>query len=139
MATLRLPSEGIELFPPASTEQLSWLMQQYPGFLHSEYLALLGHTDGIGEVFEDGSQRFVHNMLLFSASEALEVSENEFGCAALAVGRTGVDGIVFVLQPSSPRIFAYLPIDEEFRPVASSLQDFLDKWSTGELRLQREL
>jgi hypothetical protein len=135
METLRLPSKNIERFAPAPPAQIDWLRQQYSGFFLSEYLALLQETNGLGQVFEEGEHRFVHNMLVLSAEEALEVSEAEFGCRALAVGRLGIDGVTFVLQASSPAVFAYIPIEEEFRQVASSLQELLDKCAANDLRV----
>jgi hypothetical protein len=74
-------------------------------------------------------------MLLIPAQEALDASEKEFGGKALVIGNAGVDGILFVLQPSRPEVFAYYPIDEEFIPLAASLPEFLRKCAMGEVRL----
>lgn len=136
MQNLRVPtSERLERFEPAPTEQLNWLLRQFRDFDLDEYVALLRETNGLGELFTDATPPFVHNMLLVPIEEALEVSEAEFKSSVLAIGRPGVDGISLVLQRASRRIYAYYPIDEEFREVASSLQDFLNKWIGNELRI----
>ena len=112
-----------------------WICQQYSAFELGEYLQVLAETNGVGEVFTSENERFVHNMLLMPAEEALDVSEKVFGGKALVIGYAGVDGILFMLQPSNPDIFGYYPIDEEFRRLASSLSEFLRKFVAGEVRL----
>lgn len=128
-------SEKLDFFPPAELAQLEWLSQQYSGFELSEYLQLLAETDGIGEVFAEKGNRFVHNMLLLSCAEALEASQQEFEGRVLVIGNAGVDGIRFVLQPGRSAVYAYYPISSEFTAVAGSVSEFLKKWGSNEVRL----
>lgn len=107
----------------------------YPAFDLSEYLALLEESDGVGELFVEGSHRFVHNMLLFSAAEALEISNREFQGRYLVIGAPGVDGIRYVLRPSLPDVFAYSPLDENLSTIAPSVYGLLQKWAARELHL----
>jgi hypothetical protein len=119
--------------PPAAV--LEWISTQHSGFELGDYLQVLGESNGLGEVFAQGTECFVHNMLLILAEEALDVSEKEFGGKALAIGYAGVDGILFLLQPSRLEVFAYYPMDEEFKPLAGSLPEFLRKCAAGEVCL----
>jgi hypothetical protein len=136
MQALRdVASNKLEFFPPASAAVREWISSQYAAFELGEYLQVLAESNGLGEVFSEGAQRFVHNMLLIPGEEALDVSEKEFGGKALVIGYAGVDGILFVLQPSRPEVFAYYPIDEEFRPLAGSLPEFLRHCAAGAVRL----
>ena len=129
-----LASNKLEFFPPASAAVREWISSQYAAFEVGEYLQVLAESNGLGEVFAEGSHRFVHNMLLISGEDALDVSEKEFGGKALVIGYAGVDGILYVLQPSLPEVFAYYPIYEEFRPLAGSVPEFLRKCAAGEVR-----
>jgi len=124
-----------ELRSPASVEVREWLERQFAAFDLVEYLRVLAESNGIGEVFPEGSQRFVHNMLLVPAEEALEASQSQFEGRALVIGNAGVDGIRYVLQPGSPAVYAFYPIDQEFRFIAPSVLAFLRKWAAGEVRL----
>jgi hypothetical protein len=130
-----IASAKLEFFPPAPAAVRGWIASQFAAFDLGDYLQVLGETNGLGEVFAEGEQRFVHNMLLIPAEEALDVSEKDFGGKALVIGYAGVDGILFVFQPSRPDVFAYYPIDEEFVPLAASLPEFLRKCAMGEVRL----
>lgn len=96
---------------------------------------MLEESDGVGELFVDGGLRFVHNMLLFSAAEALEISSREFQMRYLVIGAPGVDGIRYVLRPSLAEVFAYYPLDDDISEIASSVYGLLQKWIAGELRL----
>lgn len=136
MQVLRdIASNKLEFFPPAPVAVREWISSQYAAFELDDYLQVLGESNGLGEVFAEGTERFVHNMLLIPAEEALDASEKEFGGKALVIGYAGVDGILFVLQSSRLEVFAYYPIDEEFRPLAGSLPEFLRKCAAGEVRL----
>jgi len=136
MQVLRdIASAKLEYFPAAPAALRDWISSQYAAFEVADYLQLLGESNGVGEVYCEGTQRFVHNMLLIPAEEALDVSEKKFGGKALVIGYAGVDGILFALQPSRPEVFAYYPIDEEFVPIANSLPEFLRKCAAGEVRL----
>jgi hypothetical protein len=130
-----LAPDELEFFAPASFEQREWIANAYCGFELAEYLSLLAETDGIGEMFSHQEHHFVHNMLIFNAAEAIKTSEDAFQGRCLAIGAPGVDGILFVLQPSCAKVFAYDPIDCDFTAVASSVYMLLEKWVAGDLRL----
>lgn len=131
----QLASDRLEFFPPAAKDIRSKIAATFSAFDLSEYLALLEESDGVGELFVDGADRFVHNMLLFSAEEALAVSDREFQGQYLVIGAPGVDGIRYVLQPSRPEVFAYGAFDEDLSKVASSVYGLLQRWEANELRL----
>jgi hypothetical protein len=136
MQTLReITGDKFELFEAAPENACAWVQRQFVGFELEEYLAVLHQSNGLGEIFAEGQLRFVHNMLLVPIQEALDVSQSEFNSQVLVIGHAGVGGILFALQPSQRDIFAYYPIDQEFVPVANSLEDFLRKCSTDGLRL----
>lgn len=130
-----LPSDRLELFQPAGQGLRATIAATFPTFDIREYLAFLGESNGVGELFVDGDRRFVHNMLLFSAAEALDISDREFRGRYLAIGAPGVDGIRYVLRPSLPEVFAHYPLDDDLSEVASSVYGLLQKWAAGELRL----
>jgi hypothetical protein len=135
-ANLRRQSDGrLEFFPSASADQIERLESLFPAFSLSDYIALLSKSNGIGEVFAEGSQRFVHNMLLFAVEDALHWSKSAFQNSYLAVGAPGVDGMFFVLSPGGPQVFVHKPIDNEFVQVASSVRELPLKWLAGELCL----
>lgn len=126
---------GFETFPPASAEACADLRESFSSFTLNQYVGLLLHTNGLGEVFAENGQRFVHNMLIVPIDEAIKESEREFGGDALVIGRPGVDGILFVLKPGEPSIYAYRPIDNRFSKVAESFEEFLRAWTLGTVRL----
>lgn len=126
---------AFEFFAPASRDQCDRLQKRFPGFHLAEYLELLAQTNGLGEVFSDGSQRFVHNLLVVSVEDALQESGHHPVDTAVVIGRAGVDGIQFVLRPADTSVHAYYPIEAAFVKVADSLSDFLAKHSTGSIRL----
>jgi hypothetical protein len=136
MGSLRaLAGEKTELYPPASAEIRDWLSRQYAAFDLSEYLQILAESNGIGELFVEGAERFVHNMLLMPAEEALEISQTEFGGSVLVVGNAGVDGIRYVLQPGTQAVYAFYPIDEEYKYIASSVGEFLRMYTAKKVHL----
>jgi hypothetical protein len=133
IAQLKARTKGrLAFFAPASAEQIQWLKNQYADFSLSAYVSLLQESNGIGELFTSGAEQFVHNMLLFSIEEALQLS-GKFGPGFLVVGGPGADGILYGLKPNDPQVFAYLPIDQEFLPVASSIPELPAKWLANEL------
>lgn len=126
---------SFETFPAASAEACAGLRESFKSFALDQYVDLLLQTNGLGEVFAEGDQRFVHNMLLVPLEEAIEESERAFGGDVLVIGRPGVDGILFVFQPGDPSIYAYHRVDSEFLKLASSLEEFLRACTLGTVRL----
>lgn len=126
---------GFETFPPASADACSALRERFPDFDLDQYVNLLLHTNGLGEVIEADGDRHMHNMLMLPIEEAIAESEQQFQGAALVVGRPGVDGILFALQPRGPNVYAYHPTDREFALVAESIVEFLKAWVSHAVRL----
>jgi hypothetical protein len=56
--------------------------------------------------------------------EVYEDTELEF----LVVGRSGSDGIDFGFRKGYSGLWAFYPIDQEFRPVASTVAELVDGW-----------
>jgi hypothetical protein len=52
---------------------------------------------------------------------------------ALTVGRPGVDGIEFCYRSGHSGIWAFYPIESEWRAVASTLKDLEERWTDGSL------
>jgi hypothetical protein len=63
------------------------------------------------------------------AAEVEELPEVGF----LAVGRPGVDGILFGYRVGEPGLWAYYPIGREFQPVAPSVAELVRRWVAGEV------
>ncbi len=61
--------------------------------------------------------------------ETYELREVEF----LAVGRSGADGIDFGYRKGKSGIWAYYPIDNEFKYMSPSLSEFVPAWVSGGL------
>ncbi|MBT9518424.1 MAG: SMI1/KNR4 family protein [Methyloversatilis discipulorum] len=136
ISMLRKESEGkLEFFPPASSDKIHELTKRFHGFSLTEYIAFLHESNGVGELFSEGSLRFVRNMILFDLDEALHWSQAAYQDSHLVIGAPGVDGIFFVLDQKGQQVFAHMPIDNEFVKVADSVFDLLSKSLAGELRL----
>lgn len=133
--TKALQNPAWQLFEPVTQEQSERLSTEFAQFELTEYLALLARSNGVGEVFSEGSHHFVHNMLILAVEEAIQESHNTHPAGALVVGRPGVDGIQYVLLPADAAVHAYYPIDNEFQKVADSLCDLLTRCSIGGIRL----
>jgi hypothetical protein len=52
---------------------------------------------------------------------------------ALIVGRPGVDGIEFCYRFGHPGVWAFYPIERQWRAVSSTLRDLEDRWNDGSL------
>ena len=126
---------GFKTFQPASPGACDALWERFSDFDLDQYVDLLLHSNGLGEVIEAGGERHLHNMLLLPVEEAIAESEQHFEGAAFVIGRPGVDGILFALQPSGPNVYAYHPTDREFAQVAESMVEFLEAWASQAVRL----
>ncbi|WP_217475233.1 hypothetical protein [Stutzerimonas stutzeri] len=51
----------------------------------------------------------------------------------LAVGRSGADGIDFGYRKGKSGIWAFYPIDNEFKYMSPSLSEFVPAWVSGSL------
>lgn len=125
----------LETFPPASVEECRKLVDAFPAIDLDDYVQLVLHSNGLGEVFDEGPDRFVHNMLILPVNKALDESGQLFSNRVFAVGRPSVDGITFTLMPGNAAVFAHYPIDDEFVVVADSLSALLTGWASNSIRL----
>mgnify|MGYP004705173667 CR=1 FL=1 len=124
-----------ETFPPASVEECRKLVDAFPAIDLVDYVQLVLRSNGLGEVFGEGRDRFVHNLLILPVHEALNESGQLFSNRAFALGRPGVDGITFTLLPGNAAVFAHYPIDDEFVAVADSLSALLTGWASNNICL----
>jgi hypothetical protein len=69
--------------------------------------------------------------VIVPAIEADERPELDF----LAIGRAGVDGILFGYRAGRKGLWAYYPISREFEPVAKSVTEFVQAWINGSIKL----
>ena len=122
-------------FPPAPTEACRRLTELFADFELAEYIEVLRNSNGLGEVVEAGGERFVHNMLVLPADEAIEESKRLFEGKSFVFGRSGIDGISFTLLPGDSAVFAYYPIDAEYVRISDSLTEFLEGWRANKIRL----
>ena len=63
-----------------------------------------------------------------------ELHETDDG-ASLVIGRAGGDGIEFALRRDYPGIWAFYPIDAEWRAVAPDITTFEQDWLSGRLKV----
>lgn len=75
--------------------------------------------------FDDASQ----TLLIVPLSETYEVEASSF----LSVGRSGVDGIDFGYRKNYSGLWAFYPIDKDFRFMADSIRALVDGWRSGHL------
>lgn len=90
----------------------------------SEYFGSEQFTRG---VWSDSEQL----RLIVAADEVAERPDLEF----LVVGRPGVDGIEFGYRKNHDGIWAYYPISREFSKVASSVNDLVEGWFAGRIKV----
>ena len=55
------------------------------------------------------------------------------GRAFLAIGRPGVDGILFGYRADRPGLWAYYPIEGDFRLLAATVVDLVRGWASGDI------
>ena len=84
------------------------------------------------EQFADG--RYDERAYLWFIYPKDEVHEVDEG-TALVFGRAGGDGIEFAYRRDHPGIWAYYPIDAEWRPVAPDIGTFEQEWLSGRLKV----
>lgn len=96
--------------------------QEYAGYKCEDYFQGSWCIDGY---FDDASQTLV----IVPLNEAYEVEEVGF----FAVGRSGVDGIDFGYRRDQMGLWAFYPIDQEFKFMAESTQALVDGWRAGSL------
>ena len=94
------------------------------GYLCSDYFASEWATTGF----------WCEKSRLLVIVPALEVEELP-QVSLLAVGRAGVDGILFGYRLGMSGLWAFYPIEQEFVLVAASVTELVKKWIDGPLNL----
>ena len=84
------------------------------------------------ENFADG--RYDERAYLWFIYPKAEIHEFDDG-AALVFGRAGGDGIEFAFRRDHPGIWAYYPIEAEWRAVATDIATFEQEWLSGRLKV----
>lgn len=69
--------------------------------------------------------------VIVPVAEVEELPDEPF----LSVGWAGVDGIRFGYRATLPGLWAYYPILREFEPVAASVGELVDRWTTNSIKL----
>lgn len=132
IAELKSMSAGrLQFYNPAPEEEIAELQSLFPRFDLAEYISFLRVSNGAGEVYSDGNQSFVHNMLVLHLDKALEASQSNDPDSFLVIGWPGTDGILFGLKPERPDVYAYMPIDNELVWKAKSVSDLVLGWIEG--------
>lgn len=127
----------------ASRGDLAALVKELGCALPADLQSLLLESNGFMEVFEIEG-RFVENMwIVWPASELPdnnrhrreEIEEPRPPGYLLVFASAGADGILFAFDTRSPKsgVVAWFPIEDEIRPLASSLREFLVGWITGKI------
>lgn len=102
--------------------QQSDVPEQYRDYPCEDYFAegwsARGHLD-------EASQTLVVAPL----SEAYQDSKIEF----FAVGRSGCGGIDFGYRKGHPGLWAYYPIDGDFKYMAATIAELVQQWCLGRL------
>lgn len=75
--------------------------------------------------FDEPSQTLV----IAPLADAYEKAEIQF----FAVGRSGFDGIDFGYRKGHTGLWAFYPIDREFKFVAASVAELVEGWCSGRL------
>ena len=96
--------------------------EQFKGYRCSDYFASERFRSG---VWSESEQLW----LIISADEVVERPERGF----LVVGRPGVDGIEFGYRRGHNGIWAYYPIDDDFRYVAPTVSTLVEGWLGGSI------
>jgi hypothetical protein len=96
--------------------------ENYAAYGCQDYFQGAWPVDGY---FDEASQTLV----IVPLNEIYEITESSF----LAVGRSGGDGIDFGYRKNFTGLWAFYPIDQEFKFMARGIQELVDGWSSGRL------
>ena len=83
-----------------------------------------GYSEGRGD---DAA----HLAFLYDSAQ-IRVSEDG---KKLYIGRAGTDGIEFVYRRDMPGIWAYYPIDDDYQPLADTIDEFVSGWTSGQIKV----
>ena len=129
----------------ASRKDLLALVNELGCALPADLQSLLLESNGFTEVLEVEG-RLVENMwTVWPASELPdnnrhrheETEEPKPPEYLLVFASAGADGILFAYDTRSPEsgVVAWFPVEDEIRPLASSLREFLVGWITGKIEV----
>jgi hypothetical protein len=98
--------------------------QRWRGYPCDDYFG-----DGWAErgLFDRASQTLV----IVPLAEVYEYTENRF----LAVGRSGGDGIDFGYREGQLGLWAFYPIEREFKYMAATVAELAEGWCSGRLNV----
>lgn len=129
---------GLEFFPPTSAANIAIaeaaLQARFPDALRS----LLLESDG---VMDRGAsmwliwtlERIIEDNRSLRAKELQSLYERDFR-SLVFFADAGADGILFgfpvVAGTCAPCVMVWHPIDDDLDPVATSLEEFVDRWLT---------
>ena len=96
-------------------------LTSYPcnDYFDSEF-ATRGHWDEISQI-----------QVIVPSSEVEELPGRDF----LAVGRAGVDGILFGYRAEQKGLWAYYPMEKDFRLLATTVQELAKGWIEGRIKV----
>lgn len=57
------------------------------------------------------------------------------GRAFLAIGRAGVDGILFGYRAGQAGLWAYYPIEGSFLLLANTVVELVERWACGDIKV----
>jgi hypothetical protein len=63
----------------------------------------------------------------------LALAYEDAGSPFFAVGRSGWDGVDFGYRKGHPGLWAFYPIDGEFKYIAATVAELVDGWCTSRL------
>ncbi len=133
-------------FPPASDSEFSEAEQCLGTKLPDELQDLLAQTNGVGEKLTLADRQIASDLgrFLFSTPEIAQITI-EFRKSDLPTdlpfnemlffGTPHVDGIYFAIKQGENIIYAWYPSEQVFRPIASTLKNFIYEWLSDKLSL----
>lgn len=130
--------------PPTSKEHINEIEKQLGAIFPEDLTDLLIQTNGFSEqmTIEHPQEPFDIGSVLFTIDKIASVTEsfrrknlpaNIKFSEMVFIGTPHTDGIYFTFRNGENKIYAWYPIDGEFRVIASNLYDFLTGWLSGEL------
>jgi hypothetical protein len=135
------------IFYPSASEEEILEVERNLGFLLPQYLReLLSQTNGLGEemVFGDARTPVELGNFFLNTKEIVEFTKyyRQSGLSAnidfnevIFFGNMHVDGIYLAIRRTENTIYAWYPIELEFRAIASNMFDLITGWLSGKLAI----
>lgn len=96
--------------------------EKYSAYECDDYFQGRWSDDGL---FDEASQTLV----IVPLNDVYEVDEQVF----LAIGRSGAGGIDFGYRKNQAGLWAFYPVEQEFKFMADSIQELVEGWCSGRL------